>query len=597
MLASLYTITPIIRVYYLAIVLALGLSSCLFSEEQEKTPQKTSGTTATKTQTCKGSLPCFISADPPVQVSAVAGLVHTFIAKDPTEKPVTYSLVSGPEGATIGETSGAFTWQPQSGNNGDKITITIAATGPSGTATLPFTVKLQTHTVLLEGESGERQQLMAIAALPDGGYITAGQYYDGESGQRVLWRLGFNESGRKLWSSATAGSFPTSSRLLPLQDGGAAIIARNDKSLIGVARFDSKGKLLWHRPLSTSSDDSAFELTATEDEGFLLLKHERREREGTIANGTDQTHSWRSFSLVKLDKTGKQQWEKLLSDDEEQKEYFGANTLVLAPDGSFVLGRTTREAVGSEIANIDLLFVSADGNNIGEKRLLTKVSAAALQVSSAKNGGYHILLRTRGSDTQPQHLAIITSDPQGKLTSNQAIKRKDKLSPDGFLVLSDGGLAIFSETEEQPGYDDPIVLRTDSTGQQLWEKFFPHKGEDGENFALTAFEGAGPLAVGTSDGGFIVAGQISTNGDQNISLHHYGETGKEIFSKTFGGKAGEQPLAIAMAENGSFALLGQTYSFDQQDDANDKNAQIRPWVLFFDDKGGLIHDTDELGEK
>ncbi|MCH8318367.1 MAG: hypothetical protein IIA88_07695, partial [Bacteroidetes bacterium] len=92
---------------------------------------------------------------------------------------------------------------------------------------------------------------------------------------------------------------------------------------------------------------------------------------------------------------------------------------------------------------------------------------------------------------------------------------------DGGYIIT--GVTKSSETE----LDDVYLIKTDAHGDIIWEKSFGEKGND-----------AGWSVQQTTDGGYIIAGEMSTSrsGKTYVYLVKTNAKGDILWEKSFGGK-------------------------------------------------------------
>jgi hypothetical protein len=80
-------------------------------------------------------------------------------------------------------------------------------------------------------------------------------------------------------------------------------------------------------------------------------------------------------------------------------------------------------------------------------------------------------------------------------------------------------------------------------------------------------EDAAYSVIETSDGGFTLAGSTMSfgNGDNDVWLVKTDSTGDHIWNKTYGGNAFDRALTIINTDDGGFMLFGNTESYGYGD--------------------------------
>jgi hypothetical protein len=116
----------------------------------------------------------------------------------------------------------------------------------------------------------------------------------------------------------------------------------------------------------------------------------------------------------------------------------------------------------------------------------------------------------------------------------------------------DGGYVVAGYTWSSSEREDVYILKLDANGNKLWEKTFGGSDNDG---AWSIQQ--------TNDGGYVVAGYTSSfgAGSYDVYVLKIDTSGKEVWSKTFGGSSDDLAWSIQQTNDGGYIVAGYTKSF------------------------------------
>ncbi|CAN5649626.1 lipoprotein [soil metagenome] len=142
----------------------------------------------------------------------------------------------------------------------------------------------------------------------------------------------------------------------------------------------------------------------------------------------------------------------------------------------------------------------------------------------------------------------------------------------------DGGYILIGGSSSLDYWQDVWLLKTDSLGNFEWEKFFGHPGELEE----------GSSVVQTADGGYFIGGErynYSTE-DGDWLMIKTDSLGNQQWEKLFGGPYGESCYSVLEAQDGS--LVGGGFYTDYCLGPHNGSPFCRPNIIKLDTAGNLI---------
>jgi hypothetical protein len=204
------------------------------------------------------------------------------------------------------------------------------------------------------------EEATSIQTTPDGGYIMAGHTNSingditGNHGAQDAWVVKLAATGALVWQKNLGGTGEDYAKSIqPTSDGGyivAGLTNSNNGDVIGnhggndawLVKLSASGVVIWQKCLGGISEDSAWSIQTTSDDGFIVVG-------GTSSINGDVTGNYGSGDawVVKLDSTGAIIWQKCLGGT----SYDNAKNIQLTSDGGFIFAGSTNSIDGDVTGN------------------------------------------------------------------------------------------------------------------------------------------------------------------------------------------------------------------------------------------------------
>ncbi|PWN59468.1 T9SS type A sorting domain-containing protein [Chryseobacterium viscerum] len=366
--------------------------------------------------------------------------------------------------------------------------------------------------------------LSATVTTQDGGFLLAGTSYSGKGldkkedskGGSDIWLIRINEFGDELWQKTLGSSSDEEARaVIQTTDLGFFVAGNVQNTAKGygskdvlITRLDKEGKELSQLILGGKGLDEVEKMIPTKDGGALLGIYSRssevrvsgsetktRETIATnpasrIAKSTDNFGEG-DYWIVKLDKTGKVEWEKNFGGKGDDH----IRTLALTSNGFIIGGESRSERSGNKTVGTeegtDLWLISLNERgdeqwqksyNFKNRDILMGMSVIQSQDTRSKNqdftkgillGGY---TQAEGRiQTDDETFWMLYLDQNGneqwrKHITGESRKKEERLSD--LKLNRDGSIILAGTSAEELGKENwKIVKLGDKQVDQLIEKY------------------------------------------------------------------------------------------------------------------------------
>ncbi len=330
-----------------------------------------------------------------------------------------------------------------------------------------------------------------IVQTSDGGYAIAGRTTSFGAGQSDAWLVKTDSVGNIDWNKTYGGALDERANDMCKTSDAGYVLAGYTNSFdpgnmdLWLIKVNATGDIQWNKTYGGAGQDQAFEVIQTKDGGYVMVG-------STNSSGAGGLDFW----LFKTNSTGDMQWNKTFGGNGTDFGY----TVIQANDGGFAMvGYTNSFSVGGN----DGWFVKTD-------------SAGTMQWN-----------KTFGGTAGEQLFTVVQTN--------------------------DGGYAITGLTSSfGAGGFDAWLIKTDSTGTTQWSKTY---GGNGTEYGLHLSQ--------TMEGGYIISGRTTSFGAGGIDawLIKTDASGNMLWNKTYGGIKDDIAWSMLQTSDGSYIIAAGTDSF------------------------------------
>lgn len=283
-------------------------------------------------------------------------------------------------------------------------------------------------------------------------------------------------------------------------------------------------------------NDIARKIQQTIDGGFIIVGETDFGKD--IETGAD-------VYLIKTDLNGNVKWSKKYGG----KKWDVCVNVKQTPDGYILVGAT--KSFGEGDKDVYIIKTDLEGEKLWEKTFGGNKLDSGSGIDQTLDGGYIFTCGTYSFGEGEMDIYLIKTDSKGNKMWEKTFGGKKDDS--GYYVkeIADGGFIIGGPTRSynSDGQEEIFLMKTDSTGNQIWIKTY---GCSGNKY----FQNARQL----SDGNFIITGYIESSNTKgkDIYLLKVDSNGNEIWSESFVGNKDEMGFDVCQTSDRGFIIVGGT---------------------------------------
>ncbi len=335
--------------------------------------------------------------------------------------------------------------------------------------------------------------------------------------------------------------------LIQTNDGGYIIAGETGSFSPGgysdayLLKTDSTGSLVWEKTYGGNQRDEFNSIKKIPGGGYIVGGQ-------TVSYSKGDFDSW----LVKIDENGNEEWNNTYGDVKADYLFNVEPT----SDGGYIFTGWTWSWWSEGGSDIWLVKTNSNGVKSWQKTFGGYAGDYGYSVQQTSDGGYIITGFSESNDAYNGDLWLIKTNSYGTKEWDKFIGGASSDWGCSVNQTTDGGYIISGFTSSYgSGGQDIFLVKTDSSGNEQWNKTF---GGTGHDYSYSVKQ--------TSDGGYVLSGYTNSfgAGGNDIWLIKTDSTGKEQLNSTYGGIYDDELYytdSMVLSNNGKFVLVGSTGSF------------------------------------
>ena len=332
----------------------------------------------------------------------------------------------------------------------------------------------------------------SVQQTADDGYIISGYTGSFGAGGYDVYLIKTDATGNTIWTKTYGGTeWEEGHSVEQTTDSGYIITGYTNSFGAGyddiyLIKTNANGDANWTRTYGGADNDEGYSVQQTADGGYIVAG-------STSSFGAG---SWDVY-LIKTKSNGDTTWTRTFGGAWDDGGYSVQQT---ADDGYIITGYT--HSFGAGYWDVYLIKTDTNGDTIWTRTYGGTNHEHGASVQQTADGGYIIAGHTESYGAGYWDVYLIKTDANGDTSWTRTFGDDDQDYGWSVVQTSDGGYTIASTTAPWgPGYDDIILIRTDSCGDTCWTRTF---GGDSADLAYAVQQ--------TADGGYVLAGSTTSFG-------------------------------------------------------------------------------------
>ncbi|MBA3970751.1 MAG: hypothetical protein H0X46_01150 [Bacteroidetes bacterium] len=283
-----------------------------------------------------------------------------------------------------------------------------------------------------------------------------------------------------------------------------------------------------------------------------------------------------------------------LKPSEFQKNYGGANedlgkAVLEYPNGDLYIAGSTK-SFGAGGKDVYIIKTDNRGNKIWTKTIGGAADDEAMEIIRSSDGGLIIVGNTSSYGAGGSDIFLVKIDTTGALLWQKYFGGPGNELGEDILQTPDGNFMITGVTNSSgSGLRDVYVVKVNASGTLLWSKTFGGPADDGGSSLCNADSGNVMLFNYTDNYGAL---------NRDMYVIKINGIGDSLNSWLYGGAEYEEAQSIERTADGNYILFGHTASFGHiEHNMYGLKISGNGTILWQNDYGGAIHDGGEHGKQ